>query len=440
MSNSLIPNSLIFVAIASYRDPQLAPTIRDCIAKADDPDGLRFGICWQRDAADADLPYRNDPRFRVLDVDWRQSRGACWARAECMRLWQDEDWYLQVDSHCRFAQGWDRKLLQAVVEAGSAKPILSTYGTAFTPAQTAGEREYLHDVPLQIGLQGFTREGLPQLKPSPLAEPARSGHPVRARFLAGGFLFTLGDFVEEVPYDPELYFMGEETAMTLRAFTHGYDLFHPSRTVVWHDYIRADAKKHWADHVDPAAVERVWSDRDTESRNKVLRLLGGEAVDGYGLGTERTIAEYEAYAGISFRRRRAQQYTMRGQPPPNPPAPPDWAESIYPWIAKFTVNPAELPEGSLDDALLWAAGVYDAEGIEIYRRDFDAAELQQQLHAGATEIHVVVEFASATPPASWAVWPVSRSRGWLAKIEGPLQDGDFTLLEEDEAIDTAEHT
>ena len=43
----------IFVQIASYRDPQLLPTLRDCIAKATRPDLLRFGVCWQRDESEA---------------------------------------------------------------------------------------------------------------------------------------------------------------------------------------------------------------------------------------------------------------------------------------------------------------------------------------------------------------------------------------------------
>ena len=37
----------IFIQIASYRDPQLLPTIKDCISKAKYPENLRFGICWQ---------------------------------------------------------------------------------------------------------------------------------------------------------------------------------------------------------------------------------------------------------------------------------------------------------------------------------------------------------------------------------------------------------
>ena len=43
-------NNLIFVSIAAYRDHQLIPTIEDCIGKADNPEHLRFGICWQHAA------------------------------------------------------------------------------------------------------------------------------------------------------------------------------------------------------------------------------------------------------------------------------------------------------------------------------------------------------------------------------------------------------
>lgn len=39
------------------------------------PERLRFGICWQRDAQESALTFGSDPRFRVLDVPWRESRG-----------------------------------------------------------------------------------------------------------------------------------------------------------------------------------------------------------------------------------------------------------------------------------------------------------------------------------------------------------------------------
>lgn len=420
-------NDLIFISIAAYRDPQLAPTVQDCIRKASNPARLRFGICWQRDTEDAALPFGNDPRFRVLDVNWRESKGACWARAEVMKLWQGEQWFLQVDSHCRFAEAWDSMLLQAAVETGSGKPILGTYPPPFIP----GENEILHGGPLQMVFQQFTPEGIPQLRAGAFPPGRTSQKPLRARFLAAGFLFAPGRFVQEVPYDPELYFMGEESAMTVRAFTHGYDLFHPAEPVVWHEYIRADAKKHWGDHSDAANVPVPWSKLDEASKIKVRRLLLGEAVESFGLGGARTLGEYESYAGLSFKFRKAQGYTLRGSEPPNPDASADWPSRVYPWIARIRFSRDQLPEGSLTDPMLWNLSIVDAEGYEVCQRSVSAEELGPI--AGASgELSIVCEFSSETIPSNWTLWPVTRSGQWLPKFGGHLSEEDFAIVSDDE--------
>ena len=41
-----VMDNKIFVQLVSYRDPQLVPTMRDMLAKADNPQNLQFGICW----------------------------------------------------------------------------------------------------------------------------------------------------------------------------------------------------------------------------------------------------------------------------------------------------------------------------------------------------------------------------------------------------------
>src|ERR1700690_729458 len=90
---------LTFVSVAAYRDPELVPTIADCLARARHPGRLRFGISWQHGDEQRLPDWIGGERFRVLDVDWRGSRGTCWARAEIMRLWDGEERYLQLDSH-----------------------------------------------------------------------------------------------------------------------------------------------------------------------------------------------------------------------------------------------------------------------------------------------------------------------------------------------------
>ena len=50
---------------------------------ANNPENLRFGICRQFKEGDGfdEIPeYENDPRFRVVNVDWKKAKGVCWAR------------------------------------------------------------------------------------------------------------------------------------------------------------------------------------------------------------------------------------------------------------------------------------------------------------------------------------------------------------------------
>lgn len=36
----------------------------------------------------------------------------------------------------------------------------------------------------------------------------------------------------------------------MRAFTHGYDLYHPHKVIVSHEYTRSYGRKHWEDRAD----------------------------------------------------------------------------------------------------------------------------------------------------------------------------------------------
>ena len=44
--------SKIFVQIASYRDPELIPTLEDLLDKSDTPENLRICIAWQHSEED----------------------------------------------------------------------------------------------------------------------------------------------------------------------------------------------------------------------------------------------------------------------------------------------------------------------------------------------------------------------------------------------------
>jgi hypothetical protein len=406
----------IFVSIASYRDPQLGPTIDDCLAKARRPDRLTFGISWDHGPEEAPLDCFSDPAFRVLDVDWRESKGACWARGEIMKLWDNEKWFLQVDSHLRFVQDWDAKLLEQAAATGSPKPVLTSYGGSFVP----GDPTSFSEEPMLLAFMGFD-EGILMVKPAPMPNWRTSTRPVRSRFLGAMLLFAPGQFVVDVPYDPELYFWGEEITLAVRAFTHGYDLFHPGELIVWHEYTRAKMPKHWTDHVTENDVEEWWK-RDVPSRRKVGRLLTNPKGGPFGFGVERTVADYEAYAGVSFAHRRVQEYTRRRLEPPNPPCGGDWAAKIRDYAVKLVIPVDTLirPESTADST--WFVGFADSAGTELFRKDATDAEIRQQLLADSAVVVLERSFESPTRPIHWTVWPHSDSTGWGVKVAGELRD------------------
>ena len=304
----------IFVSIASYRDPELVPTVEDCLAHATYPERLRFGICRQGASDEPPLPWTGDPRFRILDVDWRSARGVCWARAQIMEQYDGETYFLQLDSHHRFVQGWDERAVAQLLLAGGPKPVLTTYGTPYDP-KTPDIRS---SIPMQMNFDRFTDAGIPIFRPGQLRGWPAGHRPTRSRFISAHFLLTIGAFVREVPYDPSIYFVGEEITLAVRAFTHGYELFHPSDVIVWHEYTREyRPHKHWTDHVEANGVAVPWHQRELVSLAAVRTILLDARIGVLGLGTDRTLADYERYAGLDFRSAEADARALGHEEPPD---------------------------------------------------------------------------------------------------------------------------
>ena len=121
----------IFVQIASYRDPELVPTVLDCIARAKHPERLKFGICWQFAEGESISQIAHLPQVRFVGVPHQESKGACWARAIASELYDGQDFYLQIDSHHRFVDGWDEQSIEMLkgLEADGIKKPLLTYAS-----------------------------------------------------------------------------------------------------------------------------------------------------------------------------------------------------------------------------------------------------------------------------------------------------------------------
>lgn len=406
----------IFVSIAAYRDPELIPTLLDCVRRARYKADLRFGVCWQH-AGDEPAPPDLGVKLRLIDVPWRQSRGACWARAEIMKLYDNEDYYLQLDSHHRFVQDWDARLIDQAERSGAARPLLTTYPASYDPNTPLPP----DDEPTCMPFRSWTRDGIPLFGWQTMQDWRDRSLPMRARFLAAGMMFTLGRFVSDVPYDPDLYFYGEEATLAMRAFTHGYALLHPSVHAIWHQNSPHMRARHWNDHVTGQDVAVTGAQRDAASIEKARRFLVAPEIGPMGCGSARGAAEYETYAGLIFHRRHASAEARRGEEPPPAPAPVFESTGKRTWTLRIVLDRAALEPAALENPRYWYVAFHDVNDIEVARLDANRSELHT-LALGGGQIVIERAFESLRPPASWTVWPTDRRGQWLQRMNGPIDD------------------
>lgn len=297
----------IFVSVAAYCDPLLDFTLKSAWANAQHPARVFFGVI---DQAQAGRHWRSSSTWaraqvRSLALDAREARGPCWARALAMTLYRGEDWFLQVDSHTWFEPGWDRRLIAAASRGVREQPrsIFSCYPNPFV---LAGGQPRAETVSRRV-LAHVVSDGAEFAADHPTLRfegvPVESDRPVPAIHLAAGALFAPGRIVAELPYDPQLYFHGEEQSLALRAYTHGWDLWHPPGMPLYHLYTPAGTAPrplHWdADH-DAQRAERSAA-LDAAARRRLAALLWEGADFGvHGLGTRRSLADYARYAGIDY--------------------------------------------------------------------------------------------------------------------------------------------
>jgi len=259
----------IFVSIAAYRDRLCSKTIRDLYQKAQYPERIFVGICQQNkedgesETQDEhclhqlmdreDIPLSN---IRMIRVPHFQAKGPTYARYFCSLLWEDEDYFFQIDSHSLFVKHWDTIVLDMMHtlehDHHIQKPILSHYCDTY-------ERYEEHNRQQQEGGNGgnfavttITQAGYDNYDMIYFlgAEyvPVLS-HPRLSPFVSAQMFFVGSQFLTDVPFDPFLpdLFFGEEILLSVRAFTHGYHVFTPNQNIIFHSYIRDGSPKYWND-------------------------------------------------------------------------------------------------------------------------------------------------------------------------------------------------
>ncbi|KNC85756.1 hypothetical protein SARC_02060 [Sphaeroforma arctica JP610] len=311
----------IFVSLVSFRDDQMEPTVNDMLDKAADPSRIVFGIMCQDKLEVLQKPFsfesRSDFNGKVLRLPYKETRGTCWARHAVQRaLYNNETYYMQLDSHHRFTQNWDEKCIDNLNMAykKSAKPILTQYLNGFSPA-TEGQLNTEGDRVTRLSAIKYYETGKARIQPE--HSPGLHVEPqLQIALISGHFIFCDGSWVYEVPYDPYLIFEGEEDTLGLRSYTHGWDMYHTAKPLAWHYYERPQGYRFPATRFNTdnseARLRRITEGPGPAS--DYVRYPEGYDFGQYGLGADRGWEDYFRQSGIFWNKRYLHEKTRKGDP------------------------------------------------------------------------------------------------------------------------------
>jgi len=358
----------IFMSLGAYRDHLLGETLRQAFKNAANPDKLFVGAVVQN-CFGIDVTCRtgvevkgkdergnpitkvsdrgpdvngieqfcDDPEYtkycdsgqiRALYVNETESNGPTTARYFASKLWGGETYFLQADAHLRFAPEWDRLYAEEVKAAKSyPKAVLSAYPPGFSEG----------DPPYQGGTTG-TRLCTCVFSNSDVEHHIirintgevcgeHANAPTQIAYIAAGFFFARAEFLTDVPFDPFLpwCFMGEEIALSLRAWTHGWDIYAPRKNLIAHQYRpgRMGLPKFWENtgrvfgrpgpgfntQLQTISLKRVkYMVGYKDTTKEGLENLGHSVVltdfQHYGPGETRTMDEFLKHVNIDIEQQR----------------------------------------------------------------------------------------------------------------------------------------
>ena len=291
----------IFISIACYRDSQVIPTVENAYKNAKYKDRLFFGVYAQLAENDVELKFDcPENQVRLLVHPHTSARGPVYARYIIYnKLYKNERFYLQIDSHTRFVQNWDEQLINMLCSL-QENSVISTYPVGYSLKTD----QLIKTDKVNIVKLKKIRNGIPVF----YSVPAKLERPEKNLFWAAGFSFCYGAVFKIVPFDPHLknIFWGEEFIMALRFYTSGIEVYTPDKNIVYTLWDRTYRPTFWE-------LRNIDANKfDSHGLISFLRLckiasfyesrIGEERVlkdiERYGIGKKKTVDEFLNVSGI----------------------------------------------------------------------------------------------------------------------------------------------
>jgi hypothetical protein len=280
----------IYVSIASFMDKELKKTVVSLLSNARNPENIFLYILSQ-DNVHPDLE-KILKRYEVLGYKYEKvlpesSKGVGHARYITRSfLSKSYTYYLQIDSHSIFEWKWDVKLIRDYEKAEKKweRFIFTSYPPGYDYIDGFPVKTSSSDPPPIVGIR-------PILETPTRYEPkyiqySGDEYGQETGYFCGGLGFGRSEHFLQVPYDPEIYFNGEEQTQSIRFFENGIKLVCPPNIYLYHNYNGDMRQRHWQ-------VVQGWENLDKLSQNRLNSFFTVSSNSEYSLKSLKSISLWE---------------------------------------------------------------------------------------------------------------------------------------------------
>lgn len=276
----------IFISLAAYRDPDLINTVRSFYDNARYKDRLFFSlVSHEGDECNFDFSFIPEHQINYTKIDYRLADGACSGRHLANSLLTSNyRYFLHTDSHSRAMQDWDEVLINEYIRCSvkwGDDYIFTRYPHGFTREwdQDGNGKDIIdpnNNSLNKVEAMWDETEWLYLLRWADLQDTKYGD---KTYGFCANFAFGSSVAFLKAPYDPYMYFLGEEISLGMRLTLKGVNLVAPPVNAIWTNFDRDNGRRggfHWTDNT-------LWGLRDKAARFRVNDLFHGKDLGVYGI-------------------------------------------------------------------------------------------------------------------------------------------------------------
>jgi len=320
---------MIYISLAAYRDPLLQSTIDHAFKMAERPEEIRVGcyitVLPNTSGEEDKYGIKNNHGGKVMStIDFAgEWFSVCKARNLANQwLTEEYDYVLQIDSHTRFEPNWDTWLTEQHKKIDYPKAIIAGYPKPWWPKGSPeqsynledgsyGMKDHYNDTLFEqtsfnvFGSKGEFLNGY-ELKPVHYyVKKQVKEDSDRGWYTSGCFFFAPAKYAIDLPQPEWIVFWGEEVYNSMRAFTHGWNVYIPIKVPIHHlfpgyEVIQKSNVPKLAMNKPSQDFPEEWKKEKMAGTDRCIDAIAAGTIGPEHFGTERPISELYEYLGYDL--------------------------------------------------------------------------------------------------------------------------------------------